>query len=573
MHGFIGIIPTQHQPLPEIKIKWKECFDFQGEHITRRLDHANFMIEQFTANQFIEEKLWIDNDDFIFISEGLIYNLDKLRDQNSCNTNHKLIKKLTDNSNVFFNQFEGSFAGAYYNKRNNSWNIFNNQTGSKKLFYFSDKDIFIFSTDLYTLSQAMNTLDKKKSLHINAAYLLLTSGFMHEDLTLISEVKQLRAGECVRLTDNNSQIDSYFNLKDIEQNSESKKTIIETLDFKFRNAIDLEFELDKKYGYRHLTTLSGGLDSRMTALVAHENGFKNQTWLNFSEKGYADEIIAKKIATNYQPTEFNQIELNASGLLAIDNVISVNDGLTIYTGCSHVFSTLNQSSSDRNGIIHTGMLGDAIMGSYVSAIDPRKPQINDGLYSSNLLKKAEVILLQSIKNYPTEELYKFYNRAFLGVNNGFLFFDLIGEAASPFMNNSFLSYAYSIPRHYKYKENIYINWIKALHPQIANYTWENLGGKPTNNPYLRLLYRYNKALFRRLPIKSKWKNDMNPEQYWYDNNIDVKNTLDNYFNNHIAFLNNFKELRDDVIELYKLGDITSKAQALTLLGAYKLLFS
>ena len=146
MHGFIGIIPTQHQPLPEIKIKWKECFDFQGEHITRRLDHANFMIEQFTANQFIEEKLWIDNDDFIFISEGLIYNLDKLRDQNSCNTNHKLIKKLTDDSNVFFNQFEGSFAGVYYNKKNNSWSIFNNQTGSKKLFYFFDKEILIFST-------------------------------------------------------------------------------------------------------------------------------------------------------------------------------------------------------------------------------------------------------------------------------------------------------------------------------------------------------------------------------------------------------------------------------------------
>jgi hypothetical protein len=123
-----------------------------------------------------------------------------------------------------------------------------------------------------------------------------------------------------------------------------------------------------------------------------------------------------------------------------------------------------------------------------------------------------------------------------------------------------------------YKENIYIKWIKTLHPDIASFTWENIGGKPTNNRVLRKYYRYKRAIVKRLPIKTIWKNNMNPEQLWYDKNMDVRTTLDHYYTNHIDLLNDYTELRDDVIELYKSGNITEKTQALTLLSAYKLLF-
>jgi hypothetical protein len=111
-----------------------------------------------------------------------------------------------------------------------------------------------------------------------------------------------------------------------------------------------------------------------------------------------------------------------------------------------------------------------------------------------------------------------------------------------------------------------------MHPDIANYTWELIGGKPTNNEILRKLYRLKRAIIKRLPIKTMWKNTMSPEQVWYDKNEDTRKTLDTFYSNNIDLLSGYKELKIDLKKLYSKGNITEKSQVLTLLSAYKLLF-
>ena len=54
-----------------------------------------------------------------------------------------------------------------------------------------------------------------------------------------------------------------------------------------------------EYGYNHICSLSGGLDSRMTAIVAHEMGYDQQLNITFSQSDYLDETIAKQIASDY----------------------------------------------------------------------------------------------------------------------------------------------------------------------------------------------------------------------------------------------------------------------------------
>lgn len=572
MNGFIIIISTQNNKAVKIPVVWKQPFDFQSSFVHRKWKGDNYQIEQFTSTKFINEKLRIETNDFLCVTEGIIHNLNDLFKQHRVKDAESLITKYyKERNSTFFSEFEGNYTGFFYDKLTKIWTAFNNKTGMKKVYYFQNSEYIIFSTDLKTLTQSLKTLDISYTLNEKSAYLLLTSGFMHENLTLINEIRQLRAGEYCQLTNGNLKFDSYFNLRNISTTNDSKRTIIEQLDILFKTAIKLEFKIDKDNNYRHLTTLSGGLDSRMTALIAYKLGYQDQALLNFSQKGYADEIIAKQIAKAYK-MELKQLELNAQSLVAIDDVVFVNDGLTLYTGCSHAFSALKQIQFPESGIIHTGMIGDAVMGSFVSKILEKKPTISEGLYSYTLLNKVESYLKESISNYPSEELYKFYNRAFLGANNGFLYYDLIGESSSPFLNSAFLSYAYSIPRRYKYKENIYVEWIKTLHPDIANFTWESIGGKPTKNQFLRMYYRYKRAFVKRLPIISMWKNNMNPEQLWYDNNENVRKTLDSYYSSHIELLNDYKGLRNDVIELYKTGNITEKTQVLTLLSACKLLF-
>lgn len=575
MHGFSVYISID-KPVSKVNFTWKPLFSFQGKHCLRRFESTQIAIEQYTAEKFIQDKLWIDNEDFFILTDGVVTNLKSLREAYKVNSNEELISIISSKAD-FFNEFTGHFAGFIWYKNSNEFIAFNNHCGTKKVFYYADERIVLFSTDLFTLSRLLDNLNIAKSLDLDAAYLLLTSGFMHEDYTLIKQVKQLRAGEYASFSNKKLQINSYFHLSNINQNKDSEAEIITKLDELFTKSVKLEFDQDKSTNLTAITTLSGGLDSRMVALTAHESGYNNQIFLNFSEKDYADEIIAKQIADKYRVDMF-QIPLSAQGLCSIDEVVRVNDGLTLYTGAGHVFEalqnldSLNDITNESTGFIHTGILGDAILGSYLNAKTICKPLTTDGLYSRGLFIKAENTLQKSVDNYPTEELYKLYNRAFLGVNNGFLYFDLIGESSSPFLHPEFISYVYSIPRSFKFKEKIYIDWIKKLHPEFAKFTWESIGGKPTNNNFLRQYYRYKRAIIKRLPLKSMWKNNMNPEQLWYDNNALVKKTLDDYFAININLIAGESELKTDLISLYQTGNITEKTQALTLLGAIKLLF-
>lgn len=569
MNGFIVTI-SLNGVIPEIEYSWKSLFDFQPAHIIRSLKSDNVQFEQFTAKKFVSEKLWIDNSDYFIVTDGLITNIDILKKTYKTNDVESLIHLLYEKCTDFFSEFTGNFVGIFWNKHNNSITAFNNQTGTKKLFYYKSDTYSIFSTDLYTLSRTLDQLNIRKTIDIEASYLLLTSGFMHENYTLLTEVKQIIAGEYGYLFEKKLNIQSYYNLRNIEENKDTENQIIDKLDKLFKEALETEFEFDKKHNLIPLTTLSGGLDSRMVALFAHDLEYTNQQLLNFSEKGYADEVIAKQIAQSYS-MKLTQIPLSSKGLLAIDDVVKVNDGLTLYSGAGHAFEALRKLKFEQSGILHTGMIGDAVLGSFLSGNHYIRPAFTSGLYSIRLLSKVKETLERSMLRYENEVLYKFYNRAFLGANNGFLYYDLSGESMSPFLYPAFLSYALSIPPKYCYKEHIYIKWIMSKHPEYAHFVWEAIGGKPTNNKLIRLFFRYKKAVLRRLPIHTMWKNNMNPEQLWYDNDSEVKTYLDNYYKDHIHLFEFNKELMNDMMTHYEKGGITEKTQVLTLLSAHKLL--
>ena len=148
---------------------------------------------------------------------------------------------------------------------------------------------------------------------------------------------------------------------------------------------------------------------------------------------------------------------------------------------------------------------------------------------------------------------------------------MIGNTLSPFLNSDFLSYAYSIPDNLKYNSAIYIDWIKKYHPQVAEFTWETLACKPTNNTFIRQFHRYRRAIVKRLPIQTMWSNNLAPAQQWYDNNKEISSTIDEYFYTNIGRITN-TELSKDLLSLYKENDFDLKASCITLVGAHKLLF-
>ena len=73
---------------------------------------------------------------------------------------------------------------------------------------------------------------------------------------------------------------------------------------------------------------------------------------------------------------------------------------------------------------------------------------------------------------------------------------------------------------------------------------------------------------KKMKAKFNKKANMNPMQYWYETNKDLKQIMDNYYKNNIELLKDAK-LKQDAIELYNNGNANEKIQVITLLSFIK----
>jgi asparagine synthase (glutamine-hydrolysing) len=555
----------------------KNLYGYEKHYQYRKIADKNFVVEQFTNSKFLNDKILDEDAEFVIGTEGVILNLADLRKKYDAENTFKLIQKLYLLQNEsFVKHLKGDFSGFIFDRKNNKWVVFTNQTGSKRMFYFENSDYFIFSSELKEISFLLSELKIEKKLDISAAYLLLTCGFMLNDVTLVNNVKRLLPGNFLTFNNHKIAVSEYFNLKNVSQTTDSKTEIIEKIDALFSEAVRLEFEKDKEYGYKHIATLSGGLDSRMTVLMAHKLGYIEQLNFTFSQSNYLDEKIAKQIAADYLH-DFLFHSLNGGNFLKnIDEITYYNDGLILYSGSAHGFHPIKNINFDSYGIVHTGQIGDAVLGSFLSKPYAIPPSIEMGVHSKKLLTRIQPFFEKIAQKYPTEELYKFYNRAFMGALNGNLYYDVFSQTVSPFLDIDFLSYCYSIPEKYKFKEQIYLDWIAAKHPEFAKYVWEKTGISPLKSNSIKkyFYWRYYKRMSKRFfnKISGTIQSGMNPFDLWLKENIELKKNLDTYFTENITVLNNYNELKNDCRFSYENGNALDKFTVLTLLAAVKLHF-
>lgn len=570
MHGLVFVLFNSLKE-PNISFNWKTKFDFQDDRVVLKFKSQSYIAEKISSKKFASNSLNIENEDCIIIIEGIILNINEIITRNKIDNISDFFVNIIKDKKLI-NQLKGNFCGVVYDKKSKTCIAFNNQAATKKIYFYNSLDYVVVSTDLFTISNTLKQLGVQRTPDIEAAYYLLSSGFMHDNKTLLNEAKQIRAGEIIEFQRNLEMNASYyFHLDDINENNDTKEQIIEKLDSYFSKALDYGFEFDNELKLDSLVTLSGGLDSRLVSLYAFKKGYRNQQIINFSEFGYADQKIAAKIASDYG-MKINYYGLGPDCLNFIDETVGVNDGLTLYLGSALLLSVVPKIEIINSGLLHTGVLGDAILGSYLKSIEPQKAALHDGNYSPYIPDSAVELIKHSINKYDNEEKYKFYNRGFNGINNGILYYDLITESYSPFLDFDFMSYALSIPRKFRYQERIYIDWMQKKHPDVCNYIWENIGCKPTNNQFIRKLYRYKRAVIKRLPVKSMWKNNMAPEQLWYNKSQSERDFMNKYFLQHIDLIDFDNNLKADLQKVFGQNGINEKSQALTYLSAYKLLF-
>ncbi|SHI73719.1 hypothetical protein [Clostridium intestinale] len=573
MPGIYGVINSRNFDLTDIK-----------ETGNDNIEHKDYMIGKTSIKKFENDKVFFDNDEFSIIIDGVVLNLQELRNKYTASSwPNTIIKMYKQIGEQFMDSFRGAFSGILCDKINNTFIIFTNHYGDKGIFYTVLEDKVVFSYDLKMVKDILKKNDVGTSFNINAAYELLTYGFMIEDNTIIDKIKRLTAGKYIKINNGKIAVNSFYELNNNIINNLSEEKLIDSFDELFRYSVKLEFDKDIEYGYSHLAGLSGGLDSRMTTWVANDLGYKNITNYTFSKSNYLDYKVAQEIAIKLGNKFIFKSLDDLRYLEDIDLVIKNNGGTGCASGHIHGRSFLELINFDKFGLIHTGQLGDVVVGTFSSKKEHTKPSINDGTYSNLLIDRVNWIELDRYKN---EEIFKMYNRGFNGALNSHITMQNYSEVSSPFILKEFMDLCLSIDPKIRFNHNVYYNWILTKYPEAAKYTYEKYRVSIDSFIFKNKLFylmlkripkklknKNNEILFKLGFRESKYSNDdMNPFQYWYDTDYNMRKNISNYFEQNLSCIDEFSNLNNDIVWMFNNSLAREKIQILSLLSAYKYMF-
>ncbi len=531
----------------------------------------NVVITSTSINKFKNDNCFYNNNNYSLVLDGVILNkVDLLKEKETWE--ETIINMYITYGDDFYKKFRGSFSGFIYNKKNDKWIVFADHIGSKHIYYSILPDGYIFSSDIVDIYDFYKENNIKNNISLNSAYMILSYGYPLEDNTLSENIRKILPGNYVKIENNNFSLNEYYRLSNDTNYNLSENEIIEKMDFYFRQAIKRQFDKDLEYGFKHFVALSGGLDSRMTAWVAHEMGYTNQLNYTFSQSNYLDETIPKKIAADLKHEWLFKALDNGLFLKDIDEITKITGGNVLYHGLAHGLSLSKYISFTNLGINHSGQLGDVIFGAFYKKNDENTQfNVGDGAYSKTYVKKVEHSKFE--KKYVNQEIFNFYQRGFAGANYGLLATQLYTETMSPFYDVDLIEFALSIPVELRFHHKIYKKWVIKKYPKAADYIWEKTKNRISTKSlnfknreiYINQLYHILKRKLRISKADTNTKKHMNPLDYWLKTNNEIKLFFDKYYKSKLELLEN-RELKKDIVELFEKGNSIEKIEVLTILS-------
>ncbi|MFA5195772.1 MAG: hypothetical protein WC401_08250 [Bacteroidales bacterium] len=545
-----------------------------GELINNSLKVDESFLSHYVLNKFTNDKIWFSNERYVIAMDGVVFNFKELKNKYSISDNANLLILLFEKYGIsFVNELRGEFCGVLYSKVTKTWHVFTNHTGSKWVYYYYNQNnsLFIASTQVKKIVDCLSNNNIQYSLDEISAYSLITFGYMINDGTLISEIKKINPGTILVVNKSAIRSKRYYELDNTPKYS-NIPSICAELHERFNYAISQEFEKDDEYRYAHLGTISGGLDSKTVIWYACQNNYRSLL-INISESGL-NETIARKMARDMKlELVFYALDNGVYLCNTIDDTLKISDGNIVYSGIAQTYNSMKRLDVKSLGLLHTGQIGDAVLGSFLKTKAHVKPSI-EGIknysYSKTLLNKLTPYLQNHvISNFENDEILGFYTRAFNGAYGGYRAIERFTDYSSPFMHIDYLDYALQISPNLRYKRKIYLEWLKHHASVVYHYPWTSKAGLPAYYPDV-----FSKAIKGMKLIKSKIFGisrtySMTPFDYWWKKNETVRNFFNDKFQSSFMLLENHKELYQDCRNLFVNGNLNEKASILTLLEAIK----
>ena len=109
----------------------------------------------------------------------------------------------------------------------------------------------IFSNSYNKLVEYLKIKGEKLTLNEQTAFLLLSYGFVFEDITITNEIKRLFVGHCATIHNGNLELEKFYSLSNTPKEI-SEDDSIDKIDKYFKESLRLAFEKNREYGYTHI---------------------------------------------------------------------------------------------------------------------------------------------------------------------------------------------------------------------------------------------------------------------------------------------------------------------------------
>lgn len=260
---------------------------------------------------FIDKNL--ENADIIISYNGEIYNFLEIKEKYKLKTETKsdteIILKLYNKLGfACVKEFNGMWAFCIYDKRKNILFFSRDRLGKKPLYYFWNKNKFIFCSELKGILELLK-INNIESIDKNSLEFYFSLGFIPAPYSIFKNVYKLEARQNLILNLKTKEISkfSYWDISDYEP-IKKKSLLIEKAKELLESSTKLRLRSDVPIG----SFLSGGLDSSTITAIAKKFLQKDKLYtFSIGFEGKYDEskyilIVSKHLKTIHNHSYFNK---------------------------------------------------------------------------------------------------------------------------------------------------------------------------------------------------------------------------------------------------------------------------
>jgi len=321
------------------KVKFKKALDLQ-EH--RGPDDSDIYMEDtfifghrrlsiIDLDSHAKQPMVSKCGNYILVFNGEIYNYNEIKDEllekgygfTTSSDTEVLLYAYIEYGIDCIEKFIGMFAFAIQDKVNNLTYIVRDRLGIKPLYYTSQDDKFIFSSEIKSILE----LDKKeREINNNAVSSYFSFRYPILNDTFFNDISSLAPAHYIKISNNEMKTIEYWNVAEKfkeQKNDKGEEYYIKELRNILESSIKYRMISDVPFG----AFLSGGVDSSViTAIMAKNSSEPIKTFtIGFEEEGFNEFEYAKIVADKYK-TKHREIVLSGEDYIeTMENLISYKD--------------------------------------------------------------------------------------------------------------------------------------------------------------------------------------------------------------------------------------------------------